>query len=300
MLRRLSLAVAASLALFSVTALRAEDQYFDAAGVRIHYAVQGTGEPVLLIHGFAVNIDRQWVRPGVLKALADDYRVVAIENRGHGKSDKPHDPKQYGSEMIEDPVRLLDHLKIKRAHVVGYSMGGYITAKLLATHPDRLVSATLGGAGWSDPHDTARMKLIDELAGSLEAGKGIGPLIYRLTPAGRPKPTDDQLKTINAMFALTNDQKALGAVVRSWPAFAVPEDKLKANKVPTLALVGDIDPLKTGVDALQGRLANLETVVIQGADHNTAPFRPEFTANLKTFLAKRSAKKPVAATAGKD
>src|SRR5208282_1322320 len=99
------------------------------------------------IHGFGANLDMQWVLPGVARALAKGHRVIAYDSRGHGKSGKPHDPKAYGVQMIEDPVRLLDHLKIKKAHVIGYSMGAMIAAKLLAAHPDRLLTVTLGGAG---------------------------------------------------------------------------------------------------------------------------------------------------------
>src|SRR5881397_2402529 len=99
----------------------AQDQFFDSNGVKIRYTVEGQGEPVLLIHGFTADIEKQWGQPGVLKALAKDHRVIALDNRGHGKSGKPHDAKMYGKEMVEDAVRLLDHLKIAKAHVVGYS-----------------------------------------------------------------------------------------------------------------------------------------------------------------------------------
>src|SRR5690349_10160902 len=101
---------------------RAEEQSFNSNGVRIHYYVEGKGEPVLLIHGFAVNAQLQWGLPGIIKDLAKDHRVITLDLRGHGKSDKPTEVKQYGTEMVEDVVRLLDHLKIKKAHVVGYSM----------------------------------------------------------------------------------------------------------------------------------------------------------------------------------
>src|SRR5438093_9961355 len=123
------------------------DQFFDSKGVKIRYTVQGKGEPVLLIHGFLINQEMNWGGPGVIKELARHYQVIALDNRGHGKSGKPHDPGQYGMEMTEDAVRLLDHLQIKKAHVVGYSMGGVITLKLLVSHPGRLLSATLGGHG---------------------------------------------------------------------------------------------------------------------------------------------------------
>jgi pimeloyl-ACP methyl ester carboxylesterase len=131
-----------------------EDGFFDSNGVKIRYVEEGQGEPVLLIHGFTADLERQWVSPGLFAILAKSYRTIAYDNRGHGKSGKPHDPMQYGSEMVKDAVRLLDHLEVKRAHVIGYSMGASIVNKLLVAHPDRLLSATLGGnAGKLDGAD---------------------------------------------------------------------------------------------------------------------------------------------------
>jgi pimeloyl-ACP methyl ester carboxylesterase len=260
----------------------AEEGFFDSNGVKIHYLVEGQGEPVLLIHGFTANIQGQWAAPGVIKALAADYRVIALDNRGHGQSGKPHDPKQYGTEMVEDAVRLLDHLKIDKAHVVGYSMGGTIACKLLVSHPDRLLSVTLGGSGGI--REGAVPRRYEALADSLEQGKGFGPLVEALTPAGRPRPTEEQLQQINRRLEASNDTKALAAVIRGLKELAVAEDKLKANRVPTLALIGEIDPLKKGVDDLEGRLANFRAVVIDGADHMTAFARPEFIKELKGFL----------------
>jgi pimeloyl-ACP methyl ester carboxylesterase len=273
---------------------RADEGYFDSNGVKIHYRVEGRGEPVLLIHGFTVNIPTQWALPGILPALAKDYRVIALDNRGHGKSGKPHDPKQYGTEMVEDAVRLLDHLKIDKAHVVGYSMGATITLKLLTTHPDRLLSATLGGSGGIREAAFAAgpPRRYEVLIESLEQGKGLGPLIEGLTPAGRPKPTEEQIKLINERLMAGNDAKALVAVLRGMKDLAVSDEKLKANRVPTLALIGEIDPLKKGVDELKDRMANLRVVVIDEADHITAFARPEFLKELREFLGKHSPKAP--------
>jgi len=225
----------------------------------------------------------------IIPALAKNYQVIALDNRGHGKSDKPHDPKQYGKEMAEDVVRLLDHLKIKKAHVIGYSMGGIITAKLLETHPDRLLSATLGGHGGIREGDDSRSQFYEELATSLEQGKGFGPLLAALTPAGRPKPTPEQIETINAGLMKANDVQALAAAVRGFPGLAFDPKKLKTNDVPTLALIGELDPLKKGVDALQKDVKNLKVVVIPGADHMTAVSNPMFIKSLTEFLARNRA-----------
>jgi pimeloyl-ACP methyl ester carboxylesterase len=292
--RRVSTFLLSSLLVAVPSSLRAEDQFFDSNGVKIHYIVEGRGEPVVLIHGFTADIDKNWRTgfgvgsdlrgPMIIPALARDYRVIALDNRGHGQSGKPHDPKKYGIEMAEDVVRLLDHLHIKKAHIVGYSMGAIITAKLLATHPDRFLSATLGGHGGI--RDGRRSQFYEELATSLEQGKGFGPLIIALTPADHPKPSAEQIAAINTRLSSSNDSKALAAVLRSLSELAVAPEQLKKNKVPTLALIGELDPLKPGVDALQGEMANLKVVIIPGADHVTAVSNPVFIKSLSEFLAR--------------
>lgn len=266
---------------------KAPPKYLDSNGIKIYYEVTGQGEPVVLIHGFTGSIQGQWGLPGILKNLAEDYQVVALDNRGHGKSDKPHDPKQYGPEMIADILRLMDHLNLRKAHIVGYSMGGFMTGYLVTHHPDRVMTATLGGAGWRKPDDT-RLAVMDELAASLEAGKGIGPLIILLTPANKPRPTGEQIDAINSMLMLTNDSKALAACIRGMGGLTVTEAQWRANKVPTLALIGSDDPLKVGVDELAAVMPTLKVDVLEGADHMTTFQRPQFVDDLKAFLAEHS------------
>lgn len=263
------------------------DQFFDSDGVRIHYIERGEGPPVILVHGFTANIDFNWRMPGIFDALARDYRVIALDNRGHGLSDKPHDPQAYGPEMCEDVVRLMDHLKIDKAHVIGYSMGGFITNKLLTLHPDRVASAVLGGAGWSQPGDELN-GFLEELAAALDEGRGIAPLIKRLTPEGQEPPTDEQIESLSGMVMLGNDPKALAAVARGMKELTVTEDQLQSNRIPTLAVIGEVDPLKAGVDALQGAMSGVEVVVIPGADHMTAVTDPKFVEALKGFLARET------------
>jgi len=120
----------------------AQEKFFDAGGVRLRYVEQGTGEPVVLVHGFTNTADI-WSASGIVQDLARDHRVITFDLRGHGKSDKPHDPAKYGREMGLDVIRLLDHLGIERAHVVGYSLGGHVTSQLLTLHPERFLTATL-------------------------------------------------------------------------------------------------------------------------------------------------------------
>src|SRR5262245_1062648 len=94
---------------------------FDSAGVNIQYLDTGTGVPVVLLHGFTGSYARHWEAPGVVAALQTaGYRVIAMDCRGHGQSGKPHEVSQYGLEMVQDVIRLLDRLHIERTHLVGY------------------------------------------------------------------------------------------------------------------------------------------------------------------------------------
>jgi pimeloyl-ACP methyl ester carboxylesterase len=132
----------------SISIAAPESQFFDAKGVKVHYLVEGIGEPVVLIHGLDSSARINWEMPGTIDVLAKDHQVIALDLPGYGQSDKPIDPQAYGLQWVEDVILLMDHLKIKQAHIVGYSMGGMVALKLIAEYPDRVLSGTLGGMGW--------------------------------------------------------------------------------------------------------------------------------------------------------
>ena len=102
-----------------------EGQYFDSDGVKIHYTVTGQGTPVILVHGLAVNAGMNFGARGLPAELEKTYQVITLDNRGHGRSDKPHVPDAYGTEMCEDIIRLMDHLNIGKAHVLGCNISSW-------------------------------------------------------------------------------------------------------------------------------------------------------------------------------
>ncbi|NBS45052.1 MAG: alpha/beta fold hydrolase, partial [Acetobacteraceae bacterium] len=177
----------------SLPAHAAEERFFDSAGARMRFLEEGRGEPVLLIHGYTTNTERQWVQSGVFPALAEKYRVISLDARGHGKSAKPHDRAAYGPEMGRDLIRLMDHLNIRRAHIAGYSMGAHIVAQLAVMQPDRFVTLTLGGAagrlGWSD-EDQRR---VDEESAEMDQGL-LRSQFLRLWPKDRPPPSEAEIR----------------------------------------------------------------------------------------------------------
>ena len=251
-------------------------------GVEIHYLVEGRGDPVVLLHGITGTAASNWGAAGIVGRLAEEFQVIAVDQRGHGMSGKPHDAESYGERMALDVVDLLDHLRLQQANVVGYSMGGFIAMKLIALAPDRLMSAVIGGAGWPSP-DLRDEAMFDALAASLEAGKGGGPLVEFLWPGDDP-PTPEQVQAIGQAMVASNDQKALAAVVRGMAGLDVSAELLRVNKVPTLTIVGSDDPLKPNADALVGVMKEHRLHVIEGANHMNTLTNPEFTDTVRAFF----------------
>ena len=174
--RRTALLAAGLLMGFSSGIRAAAGRTFDSAGVSIHYIEEGRGVPVVLLHGYTTDLGEQWVKSGVMQALAAQHRVVALDARGHGLSGKPHDRAAYGREMGLDIVRLLDHLGIERAHVVGYSMGGAVAQLLARDHRDvvRGIVLCATAADWSDP----RMKALWSAMGGVRLLLGLAPATF--------------------------------------------------------------------------------------------------------------------------
>jgi pimeloyl-ACP methyl ester carboxylesterase len=263
------------------------DHVFDSNGVRLRYVKEGQGPPVVLIHGYTGNVERHWINPGVFADLAKDYTVIAIDCRGHGKSGKPTDPKAYGAEMGQDIVRLLDHLNVPRAHIVGFSMGAIIAGHLMTTHPDRFLRATFVGYHpvwkWTDADD----KEAEASALDLESETPFRLLILGVWPPDKP-PSEDEIRKFSQQMAAANDVKALAAYNRGRRALVVTEKQLAALRIPTLGVIGTADPGLGGLHDLKTVMTSLELIVVEGAEHGGERGilrRSEFLAALRKFLA---------------
>ncbi|MAZ15473.1 MAG: alpha/beta hydrolase [Ahrensia sp.] len=230
-----------------------------------------SGDPVLLIHGFASNKAVNWINPGWLKTLGDaGYRVVAIDNRGHGESDKPYDKEAYTPEiMAGDAAALLRHLKIDRAHVMGYSMGARITAFLCLAQPDMVRSAILGGlglgmveglGGWEGIATALRAPSIDDVSGDR-------PRMFRAFA--------DQTKS---------DRFALAACIETSRKKLTPEQAGRIN-APTLVAVGTKDDIAGSPQDLADLMPNATALDIPGRDHMLAVGDRVFKAAALEFLA---------------
>ena len=204
---------------------------FQSNGANIYYVDEGSGPPILLVHGFASSIEGNWRFTGVIDALvASGRRVVALDCRGHGKSDKPHDPAAYGTNtMAQDAVALMDHLRIERADLMGYSMGGYIATSLVIHHPDRFRSAVIGGAGERVLTGDFDAIATTHIADALDSPDG-----------ATANPIAKQFRTFAE--ANGNDLKALAAVMRAGRP-RVDASKLSGISIPVLVIAGESDPL---------------------------------------------------------
>ncbi len=247
-------------------------QSFSSDGVEIAFIDEGSGEPVLLIHGFASNVAANWIEPGWVATLKDaGRRVIAFDNRGHGQSEKLHDPEQYGSPlMAEDARRLLDHLKIDRADVFGYSMGARIAAFLIHNHPGRVRRAIIGGLG---------ANMVRGLGGS-------GAIARALEAPSMDDVSTETARTFRAFAESTgSDLKALAACIRSARAKITPE-MLAGFDLPVLVAVGSDDVIGGSAEGLAQLLPKGEAFTVEGRDHMRAVGDKRLKQAVVAFLAR--------------
>lgn len=252
------------------------DQFFSSNGVKIRYIVVGKGEPVILVHGFAGNLD---VWKSLIADLSKDHEVIALDCRGHGKSDKPHEPEQYGIEMVNDITRLMDHLQISKAHVIGYSMGGAIVMKMLVEHPERFLTAVIGGSTGFQVEDLERQASLTKY---LQSGMSFSEAVIAAAPPDAPPLSAEQREALKREDPM-HDSKALAAQRLGNKELIVNYESLKANKVPTLVIYGGNDHPESFAD-LKKVLSNAECKVIAGAGHAGAVQSQEFAKDVRVFL----------------
>ncbi len=230
---------------------------------------------VLLVHGFASNHVVNWMNTSWATTLGRaGFRVVAFDNRGHGRSTKLYDPADYDTAlMAEDAVGLLDALGIGRAHVMGYSMGARISATLALRHPERVRCLLLGGLGL---HLVEGVGLPVGIADALEA-----PSLADVTdPMGR---------TFRAFADQTrSDLKALAACIRG-SRQTLTRDEVGRIAAPTLVSIGTTDAVSGPAAPLAAMMPDARTLDIPGRDHNLAVGDRVHKEGVLAFLAERGA-----------
>ncbi|ACK49057.1 alpha/beta hydrolase fold protein [Methylocella silvestris BL2] len=230
-------------------------------------------EPIILIHGFASNHAVNWFFPQWVKTLTEDgRRVVAFDNRGHGRSQKFYSPEDYAvPKMAEDCRRLLDHLGIETADIMGYSMGARIAAFFAKAHPERARSIILGGLGHH---------LIDG------AGLPLGIADAMEAPSVNDLMTPNQRLFRNFAEATKSDLKAMAACIRGARQL-ISEAEARQIKTPVLVATGSEDDVAGDPKQLAAIFPNGQALDIKGRDHNRAVGDPIFKKGVLAFLAER-------------
>jgi len=239
-------------------------------GLTLNYEIAGDGPPVLCIHGFASSGQVNWIDVGWVETLVSaGYSAITLDSRGHGKSDKPHDPERYHpQDMARDAVALLDHLKIEQAAVLGYSMGARIAAFMAFEHEDRVACVIFGGMG---------MNLINGLSDGNDIIAGLrAPSLDTLT-----HPTARQFR----IFAdhTKSDREALAACMETSRAPMARADVRRIN-VPALVAVGETDTMAGPPESLAELMSHGEAYVIPKRDHMRATGDKAFKAAGLAFL----------------
>ena len=271
------------------SAYAAEDgKYANLGGVKIHYIDRGQGEPIVLLHGGTSSLE-SWIVSGAVANLQKDFRVIAFDARGAGKSEKPRDPKAYGRQQALDVPRLLDHLKLERAHIAGYSLGGSTVAQLLTLHPERFLTATLGASAGRSPR-ILDDPFYEQEASDIEKSCISRSRIYRLAPASA-KPTEDDYRKREAQCRADPnfDQYSVAASIRGYRDQVVTPAQMQAVKVPTLGIVGSLDTVPLGdLQELKRLRPEMKLVVVEGMSH-TGPTglqaQPALVAEIRAFIA---------------
>ena len=245
--------------------------FFSNDGLQFAYLDEGEGDPVLLLHGFASSIRVNWINPGWVKTLTDaGYRVVAFDHRGHGRSSRSYESADYTpSRMAGDAVACLDHLRLERAHVFGYSMGARVAAFMALAHPGRVATLIFGGLG----------------IGMTEGVGDWDPIAEALTADDPASIAHPRGKMFRAFADQTrSDRLALAACIATSRQELTPVEMARIVQ-PTLVAVGSKDDIGGPAAPLAAMMPDAEGFEIPGRDHMLSVGDRAFKARVLEFLA---------------
>jgi pimeloyl-ACP methyl ester carboxylesterase len=235
--------------------------YADNDGVRIHYRVEGEGSPIVLQHGFSESVV-DWYEAGYVDALRSDYRLILIDARGHGASDKPHDPDAYQlNRRVADVVAVLDAVEIEKTAFWGYSMGGWIGLGTSKYARQRIRALVIGGQ-----HPYARS--MDPLRQIVRRGlaQGSEAFVAAMEEMFGPETAERKERLLAA------DLEAYLALAQDRPGL---EDILPSIQLPCCLYVGETDPIYPEVTACSRHIPEVTYFSLPGLSHCEAYARSE-------------------------
>ncbi|MCY4577784.1 MAG: alpha/beta hydrolase [Chloroflexi bacterium] len=245
--------------------------YFDNNGVRIHYQVDGRGAPMVLMHGTSGSVG-DWYENGWVSGLKDDYQLILIDHRGHGYSDKPHDPDSYSLELsVSDVFGVLDELGIERASYLGYSMGGYIGFGLAKCAPERLDALVIGAA---HPYERSMAATRKPFTRSMA-------VYLKLSLGGASDSSESDWYRVRKQ---ANDLKALHALTKDRPDNS---DIIPTMSMPCFVYVGEDDTMYEDIKHCAQQMPDAEFLSVPGLDHGQMNRESQqVLPQLKKFLAR--------------
>lgn len=245
---------------------------FQSGGTTIHYSDVGKGTPIVLVHGFLASSEMWSEFPELT-----DFRLVKIDCRGHGASDKSDNPDDYGENMVEDVHRLFDHLGIPKAHLVGYSMGAEISIRFATLYPEFVQSLTAGGSGWSQQNDADNYNLLSESL--IKTGSFEGVL-----RAMSPDASEEEIAAADSLIG-EQDPAVLAAIAAGMQQIiCLPVGAFKNCHFPVLGVTGELDPERNNVERLAEVFADFRLTIIPEADHMSVLADPLFYTTITSFI----------------
>ncbi len=258
-------------------------------GIQTYYEVAGDGEPLVLLHNDALNLD-VWRR--LIPHLAINYRAIAFDRRGHGQSEIPPREAPYTVEVLAEDLRgLLDGLEIPEADFFGCSGGAIAALAFALTYPERvrrliLAEPPMLGLRQEHPIDTAglRGETIARIMRERDVAAGLDYWFRCVLPPARAQAL---LRSRYRSLLLSRPPWIIEGIVRSAEAFN-PTARLAALRHPVLLLVGQMTHrhFSSVIDVLASHLPRVCRLVLPGADHSTLLEPSEaLLSAIRTFLA---------------
>lgn len=281
-MQKLSRALTAALATLPF-AVFADQGSFASDGVEIHYTDEGTGPAVVYLHALG-GTSTLWESAGL--APLDGRRTITFDARGHGASDKPTGADAYGARMVDDLAALLEDRGIDAAHIVGYSMGAETALAFAVEHPERVLSLTVAGSGWSGEVQAGTYGFV---AQALSGSATFGGFMAAVAPKGVELTPEAQAGMMALLTGHGIDPRQQTAPLAA-AAAAMPEiidltaEDLARFDFPVLGLAGEADEERANVEKLASGIADYRFVMIPEADHLMAPLSPVFAEAVREFL----------------